>query len=606
MVTRGANAKAESKVATIRAWDNTGFTANYTYGPVGYDTIPPITGHGQLPAANGFGWNKSSVNVTLSAFDPGAPSTGSGVFATFYSIDNGFCGPILLGSCVPYGGPFNVSVQGIHTVYFFSKDVAGNFEVRNTATVRIDETAPVSAAGLSGTLNGSVYVSPVKLTLSASDNLSGVASTVYQINGGALQTYSGPFNVANLGSNTVTFHSTDKAGNVEATKSVSFKIEGATTTSVSSSKNPSVLGSSVTFTATVTSTVGTATGPVTFKNGATTLGTGSLVAGKATLTTSSLTPGSHSITAVYGGDADFLASTSPVLTQTVLAVTSTSVIASANPSVFRQTVTFTATVTSVTAGTITGSVTFKDGSSVLGSGAISGGRAKFSTSALALGSHSITGVYSGNAAYATSTSSTLSHTVNKAGSSTVVISSHNPSVFGQPVTFTATVSAVAPGSGTPTGTVTFKNGATLLGTGTLSSGKATLSTSALAAGAHSITVVYGGSIDYNTSASAVLTQTVNKAASSTTLTSSLNPSTLGKSVTFTIKVVTVAPGSGTPTGTVTLKNGATTVGTTPLASGKATISTSALTHGAHSMTAVYSGSVDNLGSTSAILTQTVN
>jgi hypothetical protein len=168
------------------------------------------------------------------------------------------------------------------------------------------------------------------------------------------------------------------------------------------------------------------------------------------------------------------------------------------------------------------------------------------------------------------------------------------------------VSAVAPGSGTPTGTVTFKNGATVLGTGTLSSGKATFSTSALAEGAHSITVVYGGSIDYNTSTSAVLTQTVNKAASSTTLTSSLNPSTLGKSVTFTIKVVTVAPGSGTPTGTVTLKNGATTVGTATLAGGKATISTSALTHGAHSMTAVYSGSIDNLGSTSAILAQTVN
>jgi len=295
-----------------------------------------------------------------------------------------------------------------------------------------------------------------------------------------------------------------------------------------------------------------------------------------------------------------------VLTQTVLAVTSTSVIASANPSVFGQTVTFTATVTSVTAGTITGSVTFKDGPSVLGSGVISGGKAKFSPSALALGSHSITGVYSGNAAYDTSTSSALSHTVNKASSSTTVISSHNPSVFGQSVTFTATVAAGAPGSGTPTGTVTFKNGATVLGTAALGSGKATFSTSALAVGSHSITAVYGGSIDYGTSTSSVLTQTVNKAASSTTVTSSLNPSTLGKSVTFTITVVTVAPGSGTPTGTVTFKNGATTVGTAPLASGKATISTSALTHGAHSMTAVYSGSVDNLSSTSAILTQTVN
>jgi hypothetical protein len=77
-------------------------------------------------------------------------------------------------------------------------------------------------------------------------------------------------------------------------------------------------------------------------------------------------------------------------------------------------------------------------------------------------------------------------------------------------------------------------------------------------------------------------------------------------MTFTMTVVTVAPGSGTPTGTVTLKNGATIVGTAALASGKATVSTSSLTHGAHSMTAVYSGSVNDLGGTSAILTQTVN
>ena len=592
--------------ANVRAWDNTGFTANYTYGPVGYDTIPPITGYGQSPAANGFGWNKSSVHVTLSAFDPGAPSTGSGVFATYYNVDNGFCSPASLGTCIAYGGPFNVTVQGVHTVYFFSKDVAGNFEVRNTATVRIDETAPVSTASLSGTLNGSVYVSQVKVTLSASDNLSGVASTLYQINGGVLQTYSGPFNVANLGSNTVTFHSTDKAGNVEATKSVSFKIEGATTTSVTSSKNPSVLGSSVTFTATVASTIGTATGTVTFKNGPTTLGTGPVVAGKAVLTTSGLTLGSHSITAGYGGGPDFLPSTSSVLTQTVLAVTSTSVVASVNPSVFSQTVTFTATITSVTPGTITGTVTFKDGAIPLGSGIVSGGKAKIATSALAVASHSITAVYSGNTAYATSTSAALSHTVDKAGSSTALSSSHNPSAFGQSVTFTATVTAVAPGSATPTGSVTFKDGLTVLGSGGLVSGKAVFSTSALTVGAHSITADYAGSVDYNTSVSSVLTQTVNKAATATTMTSSPNPSTLGQTVTFKVTVTAVAPGGGTPTGTVTLKDGSTTLGASALVSGKATFTTSLLAHGSHAMTAVYSGSVDDVASASAVLTQKVN
>ena len=92
-----------------------------------------------------------------------------------------------------------------------------------------------------------------------------------------------------------------------------------------------------------------------------------------------------------------------------------------------------------------------------------------------------------------------------------VVSSANPSVFGESVTFTATVTANAPGSGIPTGTVTFLDGSTTLGTGTLNgSGIATFSTSALTVGSHSITVVYGGDTDFTTSTSSALTQVVNQ------------------------------------------------------------------------------------------------
>jgi hypothetical protein len=94
--------------------------------------------------------------------------------------------------------------------------------------------------------------------------------------------------------------------------------KASTSTSVSSSLNPAKHGSPVTFTATVkSSTTGVPTGAVTFKDGATTLGTKTLGGGKATFTTSTLAVGAHSITAVYGGDANFIASTSPALTQTV-------------------------------------------------------------------------------------------------------------------------------------------------------------------------------------------------------------------------------------------------------------------------------------------------
>jgi hypothetical protein len=427
---------------------------------------------------------------------------------------------------------------------------------------------------------------------------------VYQVNGGPLQAYSGPFAVALAGTNTVTFHSTDKANNVETTKSKTFTIKGSTSTVVTSSKDPSVVGSSVTFTATVSSTVGTATGTVQFKDGANPLGSAVVVvAGKASLSTSALTAGAHSITAVYSGATNFFASTSAAFAQKVLATTSTVVASSANPSVFGQMVTFTATVTPNAA---TGTVTFKAGAIVVGTNPVVAGKASVGTSTLAVGAHSITATYNGDANFAPSTSPSVSQTVNKAASQTTMTSSANPSVFGQIVKFTAKVSALAPGSGTPAGSVTFKNGLVVLGTGPLVSGVATFSTSAFTVGVHSITATYSGSPNFNVSSSAGLNQTVNQASTKTTLTSSLNPSTLGHAVTFTATVTAVAPGSGTPTGSVTLKDGATVLRTVALSGGKATFTTSLLTHGSHSMTAEYLGSANDVASTSAVLTQTVN
>src|SRR3984893_13885501 len=163
-----------------------------------------------------------------------------------------------------------------------------------------------------------------------------------------------------------------------------------------------------------------------------------------------------------------------------------------------------------------------------------------------------------------------------------LLSSPNPSVLGQSVTFTATV-APASGTGTPTGTVTFDAGATVLGTGTLNGGMATFMTSGLGAGVHSITALYGGDANFGGGASTALTQTVNKAASSTSVTSSNNSSNRGAPVTFTATVTSSA--TGTPTGTVTFNDGATLLGTGPLSSGKATFTTSGLGTGPHSITA---------------------
>jgi len=200
----------------------------------------------------------------------------------------------------------------------------------------------------------------------------------------------------------------------------------------------------------------------------------------------------------------------------------------------------------------------------------------------------------------------LTLTVNQGGTTTSVSSSANPSVFGQVVVFTATVSAVGPASGTPTGTVTFKVGSTTLGTATLAGGSAPFTTSALSVGTHSITATYGGDSNFVTGTSSALSQVVSKASTSTLLTSSGNPSIAGQSVTFTATVSAVSPGSGTPTGTVTFKDGSTTLGTATLASGKAAFTTSALSAGSHSITASYAGDSNFFPSASSTLTQNVS
>src|SRR6185312_9762767 len=178
--------------------------------------------------------------------------------------------------------------------------------------------------------------------------------------------------------------------------------------------------------------------------------------------------------------------------------------------------------------------------------------------------------------------------------------SHNPSALGQPVKFTAYLGG---NGGPPTGSVTFKDGATTIGGATLSAGMASMTTSALAIGAHSIKAIYGGNGNFGASSSAVLTQTVSASASRSALTASPNPAALRQTVTFT---ATVASAAGTPSGTVTFKQGAATLGTATLSGGKAVFQTHALTIGSHNVTATYAGNATFAASTSNTVTEVVD
>lgn len=380
------------------------------------------------------------------------------------------------------------------------------------------------------------------------------------------------------------------------------------TTAVVSSKNPTVFGQPVTFTATVSAASGTPTGTVTFLDGASSIGAATLDStGAASFTMSALAVGAHTITASYSGDSNFNANTSQPFTQIVnLDVPSVAVNVLPNPSVFGQSVTATAMVSATPpgSGTPTGTVTFLDGLTSLGTANLASGQASFPISSLTAGQHSITATYSGDGSFSQN-SGVVGIIVNKASTAMSLVSSANPSNFNQAVTFTATVNAAASNVGTPTGTITFSDGSASLGSATLdSTGTASFTTSALAVGTHAIAASYAGDSNFNASTS-TLSQIVNKLAATVTLSSSASPSVFGQSLTFAI-TVSPASGSGTPTGTVVLQDGSTTLSTLTLVSGKASFTTASLAIGSHSITASYAGDANFNSSSSSPLAQTVN
>jgi hypothetical protein len=387
--------------------------------------------------------------------------------------------------------------------------------------------------------------------------------------------------------------------------------QASTATTLTSSATPTVFGQPITFKAVVAAATGagTSTGSVAFMDGTTSLGSATLASGQATFTISTLTVGAHSITADYQGSSGFASSTTATFGQVInQAATATTLTSSASLTAFGQAVTFKAIVATVApgTGTPTGSVTFLDGATSLGSASLSSGQASFTISTLALGSHSITAVYQGSTNFVSSKSSALGQTVNLTASATTLISSASPTVFGQAVTFKAIVAAVAPGTGTPTGSVVFMDGTTSLGSASLSSGQATFTISTLTVGTHSITAVYQGDTNFASSTTATLGQVINQAATATTLTSSASPSVYGQSVILTATVSAVSAGAGTPGGSVTFLDGTTSLGSATLANGKASLTLSTLAVGTHTLSTVYGGSTNFLSSTSSAMNQQVS
>ncbi|HYC35640.1 MAG TPA: Ig-like domain repeat protein, partial [Usitatibacter sp.] len=329
--------------------------------------------------------------------------------------------------------------------------------------------------------------------------------------------------------------------------------------------------------------------------------------GTASFTSSSLAVGRHSIGATYSGDRQngviSLADSVPVRHE-VLSVPTGTTTALAGPASSRlgDAIVLSATVTG---NAPTGLVQFRDGAANIGEAVpIDRGVATTEYVPGASGDRSFSAIYLGDARNAASTSGALAHRVADAIATQVVLASTpNPSVAGSPVNLTASVTG-----NSPTGNIIFRAGSRVLATAPLVSGTATAMLSTLEAGLFVVNADYEGDADDLPATSPAVHHEVRQplSASSTTLVSSANPSSLAQAVAFT---ATVGGPSGAASGSMAFTAGGNTIpgcAAAVVSAGSASCATNSLLPGAHSIVATYSGDVAYAPSVSAALTQAVS
>jgi hypothetical protein len=532
------------------------------------------------------------LTLTASVASAGSIPTGSVTFsegsATLGSAPLDAAGHASLST-----GTLSVGSHAITAAYGGDGSNAGSASATLTQAV----VAAGTTASLTSSANPIAYGTGISLTATVTSS-AGTATGSVTFSDGSAALGSAPLDptghatlavgVLEVGNHALTAaYSGDSGHSASTSPALSETVMTAPSgTGVTTSASPSVVGQQVTFTATVTASAAAPTGTVTFRDGGTSLGSAALDAsGHAGLSTASLAAGTHTITAAYSGDGHLAPSSATVPQVVTLAATSTSLSSSPNPAAVGDAVTVVAHVTSAS-GTPTGSVTFNDAGTGLGSAPLDAtGTASLTLPALSVGSHPLTAVYGGDGSgFASSQSGIVDESITARPTQTTLSSSPDPATVGDSVTFSAAVTSAA---GPATGAVTFSDDGTALATVTLDgAGHATFTTSALGAGDHTVSAIFGGSTDFSGSQSPALTETVNRAAASLTLTSSGNPSTFGQAVTLSI---TAAGPAGTPSGTVGLSDGSTPLGSVSLTAGTATLQLSGLTGGVHVITAAYTG-----------------
>jgi len=500
-----------------------------------------------------------------------------------------------------------------------------------TLTVLAATTTTLTAAPASLTLGGTT-----ELVASATSTTAGtIAGTVtFTVNNTTLGTAAVVGGLATLGNVAVSAANGFSAGTNMitatyggnatyglSTSSATVWVTGSavTTTTVTAAPAWVTLAGTTALVASVTSTTaGTVAGSVTFSIGSTILGTVAVSGGLATLSNVAVSAatgflaGTNTITASYGGNANYAASIcSTSLWVTGSAVTATTLTAAPASVAPGATTALTASVSSAVPGILTGTVTFSMGGTTLGTAAVSGGLATLSNvvvstaNGFTAGSDSITATYGGNANYASSNGSTTLLVTGPAATTTTLTPAPASLTLGGTTELVAAVSSTS--TGTIAGTVTFSMGGTTLGTAAVSGGWATLSNVTVSvangfiAGTDTVTASYGGNANY--AASSGSTKLAVLAVTTTTLTAAPASVTLG-GTTELVASVSSATG-GIITGTVTFSMGSTTLGTAAVSGGLATLSSAVVSAptfiaGTDTIKASYGGDANYTASTGSM------
>ncbi len=586
-----------------------------------------------------------SFTATVTPISPYAgPPTGTVSFATTGGVISG-CSAVPLSQLTPdtatctttYTGPADNSVQAVYsgdslfagssnytstTTTLTSSDggtaVAGETVTYSAAVADVGASAPAPTGTVTFTDSAGLVSNCSDQTLSVQGSeLVAQCSVLYPTALSSPDTVTATYN-----GDAATFGS---AGTL--TESVG---QASTTTSVTSSDNgTAVAGETVTYTASVgvvSPGTGTPTGTIDFSDSAGAISDCSSVpltgaSAQCTVTYTAPLTAPDIITASYSGDGNYQSSSEDTFSEAVSQAATTTDLSSSSASVVvGQPVTITATIGIVSpgAGTPTGTVSFSDTAGVIGAACPSQSVSEVSGAYVATcttsfpaaipGGDSVSASYSGDGNFSGSQSTSAAVISVGEAHTTTTVSAVSPVVVGQPVTYQATVGVQAPGSGTPTGSVTF----TGLGSGVLcaaaplSGGSATCTTSYTSPGSPSVTATYNSDGNFASSTSAAYTEVVNQDSTVTTLTASPDPAVAGQPTTLTAAVLVSSPGVSTPTGTVNFTSGSTTLcGSVSLTSGAdgetATCSaTFAKVSASLSVTATYSGDANELGSSQSL------